>query len=422
MKYVGLLDCNNFFVSCERLFRPDLAKKPVVVLSSNDGCVVARSKEVKELGIPMGVPHFKVKRELETAGVVVFSSNFGLYRDLSARVMSVLREVADEVEQYSVDEAFFSLETNERSLELSLEIVKGELARIKQSVERQVGVPVTVGVAKTKTVAKCATELGKRGAGTMMLEGEAWRQVRESFPLVDVWGIGGKTAAKMREAGLHTAADLVAADRGRIEELFGAHGLRLQAELAEQPATAARKEDDLQASVMSTRSFQKNVSELSVLEDAVAYHTARVAEELREMDAVTGCVRVMIRPSRHNDWALRGGIREAFLTLPTADTRTLLREAHALTRALYEPGVPYKKAGVIVSSILPSDASSLSLFATPKDATDALFSIVDGLNRKFGKDTLTVGRIGGAAKWQSGRAHISPQYTTNWNEIPRVAV
>ena len=411
MKYIGLLDCNNFFVSCERLFRPDLLGKPVVVLSSNDGCVVARSKEVKELGIPMGVPHFKVKDEFKAADVVVFSSNFPLYRDISARVMQALRDEVSDVAQYSVDEAFFTFEAEAEAE------VYAFLRQVKRSVEAKVGMPVTVGAAKTKTIAKCASELGKKADGVCFLEGDSWKNAALTFPLEDVWGIGGKTAEKMRAIGLITVADLLAADPALVTNRFGVHGARLAAELSEQPA-GGRSHDDLQHSIMSTRSFRDSTTDLSILEDAVAYHVAHAAEELRELKAVAGEIRVLIRTSRHGDWFLRGGSKECILDAPTSDTRVLLREALTLTRNLYEPGVPYKKAGVVLGRISSSEHQSLSLFSQSEQG--AVLATVDSLNQKFGKDTLTIGRVGHGERWQASRSHISPHYTTKWNEIATV--
>jgi DNA polymerase V len=403
------MDCNNFFASCERLFRPDLIGKPVVVLSSNDGCVVARSKEAKQLGIPMGVPQFKIKKELQN--VAVFSSNFTLYRDISARVMRVLKEEVSDATPYSIDEAFFTLTA------ASIEDVEARISHIKRMVEAKVGVPVTVGAALTKTIAKCATELGKKEKGLNVLTGPSWYAAAEAFPLSDVWGIGGKTAEKMREENLHTVSDLLRADPALIRNKFGIHGARIQTELREVRAESGRH-DDLQKSIMHTRSFKTTTTERSVLEDAVAYHLAHAAEELRELGAVAKEVRVLIRTSRHGDWFLRGGSDVRVLPVPTDDTRVLLKEALALVRALYEPNVPYKKAGVILSRIEYRDAVPLSLFPLANDRS--LLATIDAINHKFGAHLVTIGRTGDGAKWQASKLHVSPHYTTKWRDIPTV--
>lgn len=413
MSFVGILDCNNFFVSCERLFRPDLEARPVVVLSSNDGCIVARSKEVKAAGVPMGVPYFKVKEELAAMGATVFSSNFPLYRDISQRVMDVLAREVDAVEQYSVDEAFFTVPN------LSHDELHAFGLRLKQLVEREVGVPVTIGIAKTKTIAKCATEIGKKGSGVSILADDAWRAAMETFPLHDVWGIGGKTATKMRDAGLATVEDLVRADPARVRELFGVHGARLQLELSEQRTAHGRSAHDLQHSIMSTRSFHRTSTDRAVIEDAVAYHVGHAAEELRELSACAQSVAVVLRTGRHDDWSLRGGVREALLPEPSDDTRVILAEAMRLVATMYERGVPYKKAGVVLSRIVPKETVSASLFESSGE-TSALLRTVDSLNKRFGSGTLTIGRTRDTGAWSASRAHISPRYTTDWSELKTV--
>ena len=414
MSYVGLLDCNNFFVSCERLFRPDLAKKPVVVLSSNDGCVVARSQEVKDLGIPMGVPHFKVRDEFKQHGVEVFSSNFQLYRDVSRRVMEVLEEEVGEIAQYSVDESFFNIYENRDG-------VVPLLRNAKAAIEAKVGVPVSLGAGKTMTIAKYASEKEKKGSGVCFLEGESWQRETEYIPVAAIWGIGGQTSRKLNELGIKTVEDLLQADRARMEKIFGIHGLRLQSELSEVPSRREHSEDEMQHSIMSTRSFAESTEKLSVVEDALSYHAAHATKELREMNGVASVVRIIMRPSRHGDWALRGGSAEVVLIEPTSDTRVILHEVLTLAKEIFEPGVPYKKAGVILSNIRDERYRQENLFSTEKQKPDnTLMKVMDTLNQKLGKDKITIGRVSSSLAWQSSRAHSSPRYTTSWNEIKTV--
>ena len=414
MSYVGLLDCNNFFVSCERLFRPDLVKRPVAVLSSNDGCIVARSQEVKDLGIPMGIPHFKVRSILEANKVVVFSSNFQLYRDISRRVMEVLESMVGPIEQYSVDEAFFEIKVSTRE-------VKPLLRDAKVAIEQSVGVPVSLGAGKTMTIAKYANSKSKKTDRTCFLHDKAWQKETTQIPISSIWSVGRATSRRMNESGIKTVADLLAADRERVDRLFGVHGLRLQSELSEVPARSLSRGEELQKSIMSTRSFAKASQELSVLENAVSYHTAYVAKELRELCAKAKVIRVLLRPSRHGDWSLRGGSLEALLTAPTDDTKTLLHEALNLTRQIYEAGVPYKKAGVILSGITAADSAQPDLFTTSTDEqSDKLDIVIDAVNDRFGKDSLTIGRLKNAGGWRASRQHASPQYTTKWSDIASV--
>lgn len=415
MNWIGVVDCNNFFVSCERLFRPDLQNRPTVVLSGNDGCVVARSPEIKSMGIPMGVPYFKVRKELEQVNTAVFSSNFALYRDISARVMNVLQAELDRVEQYSVDEAFFELHMTKNKAQTMI-------TDLKSVIEQQIGIPVSVGLARTKTIAKQASEVAKRDCGTCILEGNDWREVSKSIPVREIWGIGGKTAQKLNAHHVHTVSDLVACDPARIEQLFGVAGTRMVAELNEQVAFVVCNDRPLRQGIMSTRSFRSATTELSVLEDAVAHHVSHAAEELREAGGVARGLRVLIQPSRHGDWAFRGGSKETVLVTPTDDTRALLREAFVLVQSLYEAEVPYKKAGVILFSISPNEGQQGSFFEdedTLQHSREVL-DIVDGLNNKFGTETITMGRYFQTKEWQTSREKLSPAYTTKWKEIPKI--
>ena len=413
MRYIGLLDCNNFFVSCERLFRPDLANKPVIVLSSNDGCAVARSNEVKELGVPMGVPYFQVKKELEAADCAVFSSNFTLYRDISRRVMDTLKAEVSEAEQYSVDEAFFELSGSETE-------VKAEIARLKVLIQKEVGVPVSIGVARTKTIAKYASEKEKRGTGLCVLVGADWQAVIPELPLAQIWGVGGKTAQKFSENGLRTVADFLQTDTERLQTLFGVHGVRLQAELTERSVYRLGDRANVkQQSIMSTRSFAKELTERSKLEEAAAYHVTQVAKELRQKGLQARSITVSLRTNRHGDWLLHGGSETHFLTLPSNDTRTLLQAARTLIESLYDPKVPYKKAGVVVSGLEAEAGETGSLFPGKSDDSE-LMKTMDRLNDQFGPQAIQVGLIRAGSGIFSRSESRSPHYTTDWQQLPSV--
>ena len=415
MYLVGLLDCNNFFVSCERLFRPDLRQIPTVVLSSNDGCVVARSQEVKAMGIPMGVPYFKVKKELDQAEAAVFSANFKLYRDISHRVMATLRELVGEVEQYSVDEAFFILKQPAPE-------VADELREIKQAIERHIGVPVSVGAAKTKTIAKYASQKGKTNNGICFLTGQDWRTETISIPVSAIWSIGRKTEQQLRQLGVNTAADYVALDPARVDRLFGVHGIRLQAELSEQPAYTLASDQALQQSIMSTRSLASATNDQRTLEDAVIYHITQATESLRQQGAVAQSLWVMLRPGYHGDWSLRGGVKEVILPQPTNDTRVLITAARQLVQSLYEPAVPYKKVGAILGLLSYEAACPEPLFANQAETVKKrqLLETIDTLNQTFGRHTVTIGRLPGRRQWTTNSAYLSPQYTTKWTDIMTV--
>lgn len=413
MKLIGLLDCNNFFVSCERLFRPDLRKYPTVVLSSNDGVVVARSQEVKDLGVPMGAPYFKVKEIVEEGKIKVFSSNFQLYRDISKRVMDTLKEEIGNVEQYSVDEAFFEID------ERDVSAARASLARLKQVIEKQIGVPVSLGAGKTMTIAKYASEREKKGSGVCVLVGKTWKKLTAEIPVGEIWGIGGQTSNNMRRHGIMTVENFLAADHSRVEKLFGVHGLRLYSELSEIPARDIHEYHDLQKSIMNTSSFAKTTTSLSVVEDAVSYHVGEAAKELREIGGKAKSVRVLVRTSRHSDYFLHGSSDEVILPEATNDTRVILHEALALTKKLFQQGVPYKKAGVILGRIEPADNLQQNLFYSEEEREnqDVLMSVIDAINSRIGRDAVTVGRVREAGAWKPSLKHVSPRYTTSWSEL-----
>lgn len=423
MEYIGLVDCNNFFVSCERLFRPDLRHTPVVVLSSNDGCVVARSNEIKALGIPMGVPYFQVKQDLAAAKAAIFSSNFTLYRDISARVMRALAGEVSATETYSVDEAFFALTA------ATPEAAAHEALRIKASLEQQIGIPVSVGVARSKTIAKYASEHAKaqakagEGNGVAVITGTTWHALQPTTPLQRIWGIGGRMSAQLRTHALHTVADFLSADRLQVSTLFGVGGVRLYDELSEIAVwPLGSRATVTQKSYMSTRSFKARTHDQQAVTDAVLYHVTQVAADLRA-DGV-GCryLQVSARPSRHGDWALMNGSAELTLDVPTNDTRVLMHYAEELLGGFFDPRVPYMKAGVVVGQVVPLSARQPTLFtdeATAKQ-TDGIMDLVDGLNAKFGKQTIGVGKQVTEEVWRPRTNLLSPQYTTKWPDLATV--
>jgi len=410
-RWIGLLDCNNFFVSCERLFRPDLVGKPVVVLSSNDGCVVARSQEVKDIGVLMGVPYFQIKDTLKKAGAITFSSHFALYRDISRRVFEVMREELDIVEQYSIDEAFFQLDEEPEAV----------VWRVKQAVEWQVGIPVSVGIARTKTQAKYANSLAKKGNGVCLLDGPGWEAVVSNILLRQIWGVGGQMELQYKRNSLTTVAELVAADTSRIAKLFGVGGVRLQQELKGISVFKLGQKIEPQKSIMSSRSFRDPATDIEVLADAVAYHVRHAVADLRAMNMKASRISVSIRPSRHGDFLLRGGSKEAVLSAPSNDTIELLGAAHELLEQLYESGVPYKKAGITLSRLMPAGGEQGTLFTTGTNTnSQALMAVVDTLNTRAGKEAVLLGSRLRTASWQSRVEAESPAYTTRWSDLVSV--
>ena len=410
--YIGLIDCNNFFVSCERLFRPDLENKPVVVLSSNDGCVVARSQEIKDIGIPMGVPYFQVKDKLSEIKTAVFSSHFALYRDISRRIFNLVMQEVAVFEQYSIDEAFFILrDTNPQQAALSL----------KTYVERCVGVPVSVGIAATKTQAKYANETTKRKSGAWYMSQDIFARQAVDIPLYSIWGVGAGRSQALAKHGLQTVADLCAADRARVQRLFGIEGARLQAELSGQAAYKVSPRRVPQQSIMSSRSFRAPSTKKAVVEDALAYHIRLATADLRAQGQVASVVQVLLRPSRHGIYALRGGSGSVTLEQPTNDTFEILHEATRLLRALFEPAVPYQKVGIVLSGLKPAGTTQLTLYQdTAKSGRPQLFRAIDAVNTRYGQDTLRIGSAIAARTWQAKCDQLSPAYTTRWSDLKTV--
>ncbi|MEN9920292.1 MAG: hypothetical protein RL538_185 [Candidatus Parcubacteria bacterium] len=409
-RWVGLLDCNNFFVSCERLFRPDLKDKPVLVLSSNDGCVVARSQEIRDMGIPMGMPLFQIKDIIKDTDTTTFSSHFALYRDVSRRVFEVMRTELEQVEQYSVDEAFFILEG-------TMQEVTRRANTIKDKVEREVGIPVSVGLASSKTQAKYASKLAKK-TGVFVLAEDDWTARQKDVQLRELWGVGARTAEDFKRHALATVSDLLALERRQVSQLFGVAGVRLWQELKGESAVVLARSRFAQKSILHSRSFKGTSSDIQVLKDAVAYHLREAAEDLRAMGMKASEMQVMLGTSRHSDYVLQGGSQRVRFTNPTNDTFVLLRVGGELVEALFRPDVPYKKAGVLLFDLVPETVEQLTFFEEKEVVkTKDLSPVIDALNAKVGKGSVLVGTRLKTKDWQSSQALRSPAYTTSWKDI-----
>jgi DNA polymerase V len=409
--WVALLDCNNFFVSCERLFRPDLKGKPVAVLSSNDGCVVARSQEVKDIGVPMGIPLFQIKDIIKDNKVTTFSSHFTLYRDVSRRVFEVLRREVSGIEQYSIDEAFFVLEGEEV-------VVTHRARTIKDIIEREVGVPVSIGISKSKTMAKYTSTVAKRTNGVAVLSLHEWTKKTPTIELREIWGVGAKTSLSFKEKGLVTVADLVVLPQQTVKQLFGLHGARLQMELLGMQAVTISRSLESQKSILHTRSFKQTTIDIEVLKDSVAYHLREASEDLRSMGLLAKVCTVYIGTSRHGDYLLRGGSKTIVLLAATDNTFVLLDEAMKAVDGLYEPGVPYKKAGIMLTDFAQKEGAQMSFFEDEKSTkTKLLIPMLDAVNSRVGKGSVLLGTRLKEEKWQSSQIKKSPAYTTHWKQI-----
>jgi len=406
------MDCNNFFVSCERLFRPDLLGKPVAVLSSNDGCVVARSQEVKDLGIPMGVPYFEVKDICKKNNVQIFSSNFALYRDISGRVMAALRDEFDTCEIYSVDEAFFKVPNT---------ISVQNIDSIRKRIIQKTGIPVSFGIGTTKTIAKIASTYAKKGTGVCEFDEKAWKTVRGDIACGSIWGIGRQTTKKLSALEMSTVEDVCRKELSYLKQILGVIGERLYFELSGIAMyEVGEGGGEVHQSISSTRSFAESTHEKSVLLSALGHHAAHVCEKLRMTHCVASQLTIICAPSRFGDFGHRKSIASTTLEIPTSSTTVLLKEVIALLNTLYDSEIPYKKAGVTVSGIVPEKLGSQSLFGGRDAETKAVYEVADTLNNRFGKGTVRPGVVMRTEKWMEHAQKKSPEYTTQWTQIPHI--
>lgn len=414
MSKVALLDCNNFFVSCERLFRPDLWGRPVAVLSSNDGCIVARSQEVKDLGVPMGIPYFKIKELCKKEGVTLFSGNLTLYRDISARVMQVLAEEVGACEVYSIDEAFFSVPDS---------VTEEDACYVRDLLLRKVGVPVTIGIADTKTLAKVASDVGKKKEGFYILTNNDWQQRAEEFRCGSVWGLGRQTATKLSEMGVRSASAFMQLERSVVRQKFGLGTERVYDELhGISTSKLAENSEMLRQSIASTRSFAVETTDLSVLESAVAQHVVHIAQKLRERNLCASRMYIQLQTNRYGDFFMQGSSKEVILSEPTAQTVVLVRAAMKAAQSEYKANVPYKKIGVTVSGLCPESFMTQNLFDAADEETEekgALDAVTDMLNEKFGRGAVRPAVLL-KENAKSNAKLRSQEYTTLWKDIPTV--
>ena len=411
MKLIAVLDCNNFFVSCERLFRPDLKNKPVVVLSSNDGCVIARSQEIKDRGIPMAVPYFQVKDKLAEIKAIIFSAHLALYRDISRRVFAVVERSYDEVEEYSIDECFFYVDS---------EKVEEELKALKDRVEREVGVPVSLGVASSKTIAKQASKLAKKtSSGVEYISNNRWREQFSDLSLSQLWGVAGGRSQQFARNGLTTVADLIATDDTWLKANLGKETVNLKAEVSGQRAYPLQSSWQLPKSFLSSRSFAKTTNDINLILDAVSYHVGQVVKSLKRNDLNARTIKVGIYPSRFSDWQLAGTTLAATMNVPTASLLQFNKQAISLARSAFRSGVPYQRVAVSLSEIGQSQMGNATLFSEEKPEVDITATILR-INQQFAQDVIQLGRLPKVFSFTTKQEAKSPAYTTRWTELQKV--
>jgi len=424
-RLIALVDANNFYVSCERVFRPDLIGKPVAVLSNNDGCIVARSKEVKDLGIKMGVPLFQIQQLVNQHQIKLFSSNYTLYADMSARVMSTLEEFSPNLEVYSIDEGFLDLSG-------VYPCSKDPIAygqRIRKAVVRTTGIPVCVGMGPTKTLAKLANFAAKKWQktdGVLDLSDPIRREkLMKIVPVGEVWGIGLRTTAKLNQLGIHTVWDLASSPAKSIQAQFNVVVARTVMELNGTPCLKLEEIPPDKQQIVCSRSFSRRLTEYGELSQAMAEFCSRAAEKLRRQQSVAGCITIFIRTSPFNphepQYQRSASIK---LDAATQDTRSIIATANRMLKELFRPGYNYQKCGVQLSHIQPETMpGQINLFAFADTNLSMenrpLMKTVDQINRRFPK-AISLAATGFDKSWKPKAERISPRYTTDWRELVRV--
>ncbi len=413
----ALVDCNNFYVSCERVFDPRLRNKPVIVLSNNDGCVVARSNEVKALGVKMGVPAFEIANLLKKHNVISLSSNYTLYADMSSRVMEVLSNFTPQMEIYSIDEAF-----------LNLAGITGSLAdyarKIRDTVKKWTGMPVSIGIAQTKTLAKIANHLSKKSAqfdGVLDLTAAAnIEQFLTQVPVEKVWGIGIKMTIVLKKARINTALDLSKADISWIRDKFGVVGVRTVYELRGECCYELENNPPAQKTIIDSRMFGKPIVDIEELKEAISTYAARAGERLRQQHLMAGALSVFVTTSRFiaNKYF---NTHTTEFAVPTSDTTELIRAAISGIEKVFRKGYQFKKCGVVLMGLVPEDQAQKGLFdKAQREKVARLMRTIDAINAKV-NSPVRFAIEGINQPWQSTFKRRSKRYTTRWDELPEVA-
>lgn len=410
----ALVDCNNFYASCERVFRPDLQKTPIAVLSNNDGCIIARSAEVKAMGIPMGAPYFKCKQELAKAGVAIFSSNYELYGDMSHRVVETLRHFSPELEVYSIDECFLSLKGFENNDLLQY----GH--KMRQTVKQWTGIPVGVGIAPTKTLAKVANKMAKLSDGVCLIVDAAYsQQILQQFPVGDLWGVGRRYSKMLNEQGITMAAQLCAMPDKWISQKLTVQGLRMVYELRGISCIPLEEMPDDQKALAVTRSFSKRITEWHEMHEAIVHYITRAGEKLRRQGLTAGYMQVFLHTSRFSKDPYYGNAIGIKMPLHTDYTPELIALGAKLLRQIFREGFRYAKAGVVLSDLIRGAETQDDLLAPIKktEQKTSLMLALDTINRRMGKHTVYYAGAGIHKSWSMNRKMVSPNYTTRWAEI-----
>jgi DNA polymerase V len=411
----GLIDANNFYVSCEQVFNPKLLKKPVIVLSSNDGCVVSRSNEAKGLGIKMGQPFFQIQSIIKAHNVQYFSSNFSLYADMSRRIMQIIAEIVPSIEVYSIDEAFVDF----TGIAIKDLIPLGR--KIFTTIYQHIGIPTSIGIGPTKTLAKVANRIAKQNVffkNVYHLDEVARQYCLKQTPIEEVWGIGKRWAEKLYSLNISNAYQLSLKNANDIRKIANKVLSSTVLELQGTPVLEIEQEIPPKKQILVSRTFSKAVTEVGELKSAVATHLCAALEKLRHQNSVASSFSVFIQVDRfkagfdnyHHQQAVE-------LALPSQDAQKFLKLAIKVVESLFTEGLKYKKAGVMLSGISEKGAGQYDLFQEDTQKEDSLMSTLDKINARLGKGKIRFAVEGYKKGWQANSNYRSPLYTTSWNEL-----
>lgn len=425
----ALVDCNNFYCSCERVFRPDLKDKPVVVLSNNDGCIISRSNEAKKLGVQMAAPYFKQKLFLKRNNVAVFSSNYALYGDLSARVMSSLRSFCPDMEIYSIDEAFLRLDG------FSTRDLMGYAQKIRDTIYAWTGIPVSIGIAPTKTLAKIASHICKKTCASTGVfnmnahwgDGAYIDNLLERTSVEDIWGIGRRSGKKLARYGITTARQLRDRDNFWVQKMLTRTGLQTVLEMRGVSCIALEEAPPKRRSIRSSRSFGKPVTRKEDAREAVVAYMVRAAEKLRREHLTATTISVFIKTSTHRPGDQHAEYASHTLPEPTNYTPLLVQHASEMLGKIFREKHQYQKVGVLLSGLESQHNQQGSLLSlTSKEveeqlaAQSRLMHVTDTINKKFGRGTVQYAGEGLGQPWKMKQDNLSPRYTTKWGELCEV--
>ena len=413
-KVFALIDCNAFYVSCERVFNPKLNNKPVVALSNNDGCIIARSKEAKALGIKMGVPLFKVKDIVERENVIVFSSNYTLYADMSRRVMNIISEFTPSIEVYSIDEAFIEL-TN---MNVDYESYARHMRKV---ILQYTGIPVSIGIASTKTLTKVANHIAKDDESLegvcSLIQHENLDQVLEDTNVADVWGVGRQLSKKLIANGIFNAKLLKNCEDAWVRKMMSVNGLKTVSELREISCLDLEETSATRKSCCTTRSFGKPLINLEDIEQAVTTFARRATERIRGENLIASTVSVFLRTNPFDRNRYYSNSSTTTLSYPTYDTVQIVKVALQLTKIIFRENYKYKKAGVLLSGFYEKGTETKDLFSEARYRSPKLMSAVDQINERYGSDTIQIATECQIGKWKQKRKNCTQSYTTQLDNV-----